>query len=317
MTISVETTPDDLNKGQKILMGSSPIISPPSSDRHLWSALRDRIDVILENRNPDERSFPPPTIDEQSECSMQMKEDSVLLMRGFDSMSTTLSHLSKNLDNALQGARDLSKPPTLTDIYQSAIEKAKIEKEVETQKGETDEGRGKKRKSEETCENGNGSTDDEAKLKKAKNLAISMGKKAASLAREIKSIRSDFNFMQERCTLLEEENKRLRDGFEKGIRAEEDDLMRLQMEALLAEKSRLASENANLKRENECLHQLAEYHQLTSEDLSDSYESLILQGGVCLDFSSPSLLIEDGHDQEQASKSPRMEICRFPDLTNE
>ena len=56
-------------------------------------------------------------------------------------------------------------------------------------------------------------------------LAISMVTKAASLARDLKSIKSDLCFMQERCGLLEEENRRLRDGFTKGIRPEEDDLV--------------------------------------------------------------------------------------------
>lgn len=68
--------------------------------------------------------------------------------------------------------------------------------------------------------------------------------------------------------------------------------MRLQLEALLAEKSRLANDNANLTRENQCLRQLVEYHQLTSrqdeeegEVTDDYYERVI--SGVCLDFSSP------------------------------
>lgn len=58
-------------------------------------------------------------------------------------------------------------------------------------------------------------------------LAISMATKAASFARELKSIRSDLCFMQERCALLEEENRRLRDGLHKGLRPDEDDLVRL------------------------------------------------------------------------------------------
>lgn len=52
------------------------------------------------------------------------------------------------------------------------------------------------------------------------------------------------------------------------------------MEALLAEKSRLANENANLNRENQCLRQLVEYHQLASEDLSASYEGLLRGMGL-------------------------------------
>ena len=53
-----------------------------------------------------------------------------------------------------------------------------------------------------------------------------MATKAASFARELKLIRSDLSFMQDRCALLEEENRRLRDGFDKGLRPEEDDLVR-------------------------------------------------------------------------------------------
>jgi hypothetical protein len=68
--------------------------------------------------------------------------------------------------------------------------------------------------------------------------------------------------------------------------------VRLQLEALLGEKARLANENANLMRENQCLHQLVEYHQHTSEDLSESYENVIQ--GMCLDFSSPPRTISEG-----------------------
>lgn len=72
--------------------------------------------------------------------------------------------------------------------------------------------------------------------------------------------------------------------------------MRLQLEALLGEKARLANENANLMRENQCLHQLVEYHQHTSEDLSESYEQVIQ--GMCLDFSSPPRTIAEEDDND-------------------
>ncbi|CAN6690653.1 unnamed protein product [Malus baccata var. baccata] len=55
------------------------------------------------------------------------------------------------------------------------------------------------------------------------------------------------------------------------VRPEEDDLVTLLLEALLAEKSGLANENSNLVRENQCLRQVVEYHQLTSQDLSASF----------------------------------------------
>ncbi|KAE8009718.1 hypothetical protein FH972_006140 [Carpinus fangiana] len=290
-------------------MGSSPLISP-SSDKRFWSALRSRTETLLENRQsrmPSEPSAPTHLIAGESDRANRLKEDSLLLMRGFDSVAHTLSLLSNNLDNALQGARDLAKPPTLTEIFQSNLKNSDSkEEESEKQETEAELKQGMKRKFDHSHSSEDSEDDSQkanqqqslkdGKLKKAKNLAISMASKAASLARELKSIKSDLCFMQERCTLLEEENRRLRDGFSKGIRPEEDDLVRLQLEALLTEKSRLANENANLVRENQCLNQLVEYHQLTSQDLSASFEYI---QGMCLDFSSPPPPIrEDEEDAE-------------------
>lgn len=89
--------------------------------------------------------------------------------------------------------------------------------------------------------------------------------------------------------------------------------MRLQLEALLAEKSRLANENANLTRENQCLHQLVEYHQLTSQDLSASYEQVIQ--GMYLDFSSPSVAKVDNDNDIcgdiEAPQTPRTDLFGF------
>ncbi|KAK6940816.1 hypothetical protein RJ641_030347 [Dillenia turbinata] len=304
MAISVSTSSPDINKDSTSLMGSSPLFSP-SSDKQFWSTLRNRVDALLENRRNPDHSSETLINNRSSDRAKRLKEDSLLLLRGFDSVAYSLSQLTSNLDNALQGARDLAKPPTFTEIFHANLNRmeneddSKIEseddEEEKQEKEEIEQGkRGLKRKLE--LEEGHESQADDvpkknelrpdlAKLKKAKNLAISMASKAASLARELKAIKSDMSFMQERCTLLEEENRRLRDGFVKGIRPEEDDLVRLQLEALLAEKSRLANENANLTRENQCLHQLVEYHQITSQDLTESYEQVIQ--GMCLDFSSP------------------------------
>ncbi|KAK6937526.1 hypothetical protein RJ641_031034 [Dillenia turbinata] len=301
MALSVSTSSPDLNKDSKSLMGSSPLFSP-SPDKQFWSALRNRVDVFLENRRKPDHSSETQINNRSSDRAKRLKEDSLLLLRGFDSVAYSLSQLTSNLDNALQGARDLAKPPTFTEIFHANLNR--VENEVDSKTGseddeeekrereETDQGkRGLKRKLEmegdesDDAPKYNEPRPDMAKLKKAKNLAISMASKAASLARELKAIKSDVSFMQERCALLEEENRRLRDGFVKGIRPEEDDLVRLQLEVLLAEKSRLANENANLTRENQCLHQLVEYHQITSQDLSESYEQVIQ--GMCLDFSSP------------------------------
>lgn len=81
------------------------------------------------------------------------------------------------------------------------------------------------------------------------------------------------------------------------------------MEALLAEKSRLANENANLVRENQCLHQLVEYHQIASQDLSESHEQ-VLQG-MCLDFSSPSSAIAEDDGDYEAAQTPVTNLLRL------
>ena len=78
------------------------------------------------------------------------------------------------------------------------------------------------------------------------------------------------------------------------------------MEALLAEKSTGKLE-CKLGPENRCLHQLVEYHQLTTQDLSVSYEKLIR--GMCLDFSSPNSVREEDKEEEEEEK------CRGVDGT--
>ncbi|KAE9463887.1 hypothetical protein C3L33_04101, partial [Rhododendron williamsianum] len=313
MAVSLEeesSTPDNLNKESTSRTNSSPMISP-ASDKRFWSALRSRIDAILENRKPFDPSLPAKLNAGGSDRAKRMKEDSLLLLK----------------------ARDLSRPPTLTEIYQSAMEKAKStekepEKSKEEEEEESDEGkRGQKRKFEEQGDDSLQENEkrpiEKGKLNKAKNLAISMATKATSLARELRSIKSDLCFVQERCAILEEENRRLRDGFSKGIRPEEDDLVRLQLEALLFEKSRLANENANLTRENQCLHQVVEYHQITSQDLSPpaSYYEHVVRG-MCLDFSSPSPAIpeeeeeREGEDGDEVSRMPRRDVfglCNYLD----
>jgi len=55
-----------------------------------------------------------------------------------------------------------------------------------------------------------------------------MASRAAALARELKNIKSELHFMQERCGLHEEENKRLREGYDNGAAPEEDDLVMME-----------------------------------------------------------------------------------------
>ncbi|OVA05489.1 hypothetical protein BVC80_441g265 [Macleaya cordata] len=314
MAVSLDrSSPSHLNKKSSISMESSPLLSP-SSEKQFWSALRSRVDTLLENRQLKEQTgrnlLPDQDLPSKAPSA---REDCLLLLRGFDSISSSLSLLKGNIDTALQGAKDLSNP-SLTELLHNDSEKpeGEIEEEEEGNK-RTVKRKHESRQSSDDQEDLESKENEQSpkngQLKKAKKLAISMATNAASLARELKSIKSDLSFMQERCALLEEENRRLREGSEKGLRPEEDDLVRLQLEALLAEKSRLANENANLIRENQCLHQLVEYHQLTSqEDISESYEQVVR--GMCLDFSSPTEK-EPNNGEIEAPLTPHTDIFGF------
>lgn len=53
-----------------------------------------------------------------------------------------------------------------------------------------------------------------------------MATKAASLSKELKNIKSELNFMQERCNHLEEENRRLREeDYDRGASHDDEDLV--------------------------------------------------------------------------------------------
>lgn len=96
---------------------------------------------------------------------------------------------------------------------------------------------------------------------------MAMAAKTKLLLRELKTVKSDLAFAKERCAQLEEENRIVRESLEKGDNPEDDDLIRLQLETLLAEKARLAQENAFYARENRFLREVVEYHQLKMQDV--------------------------------------------------
>ncbi|CAN7077417.1 unnamed protein product [Brassica oleracea var. botrytis] len=103
-------------------------------------------------------------------------------------------------------------------------------------------------------------------IKASRDVAMATAAKAKLLLRELKTVKADLAFAKQRCSHLEEENKRLRDNLEKGSNnPADDDLIRLQLETLLAEKARLVHENsiyARELRENRFLREIVEYHQL-------------------------------------------------------
>lgn len=95
-----------------------------------------------------------------------------------------------------------------------------------------------------------------------------MAAKAKLVLRELKSVKADLAFAKQRCAQLEEENRLLRETKQKGSKTEEDDdLIRVQLETLLSEKSRLAQENSTYARENRFLREIVDFHQFTTHDV--------------------------------------------------
>ncbi|CAN6467550.1 unnamed protein product [Victoria cruziana] len=121
--------------------------------------------------------------------------------------------------------------------------------------------------------------DFETQLKASRDVAMAMAAKAKLLLRELKAAKADLAFAKERCAQLEEENSVLRMATEKGDSPEDDDLIRSQLETLLAEKARLAHENSIHARENRFLREIVEYHQL--QDVVDLDEEIEEETDVC------------------------------------
>ncbi|KAH0930071.1 hypothetical protein HID58_015798 [Brassica napus] len=94
-------------------------------------------------------------------------------------------------------------------------------------------------------------------------VAMAMAAKAKLLLRELKMPSQSNDALS-----LEKENKVLRENHNgDNTQTDNDDLVRLQLETLLAEKARLAHENSIYTRENFCLRGVVEYHQLTMQDV--------------------------------------------------
>ncbi|KAL1819225.1 hypothetical protein ACET3Z_014094 [Daucus carota] len=106
----------------------------------------------------------------------------------------------------------------------------------------------------------------QTQIKASRDVAMATAAKAKLLLRELKNVKSDLAFSKQRCAQLEEENKMLREAFDKGDHPADDDMIRLQLETLLAEKARLAHENSLYARENRFLREVVEFHQLTMQD---------------------------------------------------
>ncbi|PKA60290.1 hypothetical protein AXF42_Ash008349 [Apostasia shenzhenica] len=149
-------------------------------------------------------------------------------------------------------------------------------------------------------------SDKENQLKASRDVANVMAAKAKLLLRELKSLKADLAFVKERCTQLEDENKLLRESRPKDDSTQDDDLIRLQLETLLAEKGRLAHENSMYARENRFLREIVEFHQLTMQDvmyLEDAIDEDVSEAGN-IQISSPNSSLSASDVISPAISSP-------------
>ncbi|KAL6275472.1 uncharacterized protein Pyn_15752 [Prunus yedoensis var. nudiflora] len=179
------------------------------------------------------------------------RTDNPTLQKGLGAFTSSLSYISGTIGTALEEGRTIVENRT-ADIIQETRKhikkKASGSAQNQAQKPQTQ-------------------ADLELQLKASRDVAMAMAAKAKLLLRELKTVKADFAFAKERCAQLEEENKILRENRERGDSPEDDDLIRLQLETLLAEKARLAHENSVYARENRFLREVVEYHQLTMQDV--------------------------------------------------
>ncbi|KAL2488452.1 uncharacterized protein Fot_41744 [Forsythia ovata] len=192
------------------------------------------------------------------------KPDSPSLQKGLDAIASSLNYIGGTIGNAFEEGLTTVENRT-ADIIQETrkiqIRKKKNSSVSQNQTSNIDSLRQQPMMQTHTH------TDLETQLKASRDVAMAMAAKAKLLLRELKTVKADLAFAKERCAQLEEENKVLRESREKGDNPEDDDLIRLQLETLLAEKARLAQENSVYARENRFLREIVEYHQLTMQDV--------------------------------------------------
>ncbi|XP_047168539.1 uncharacterized protein LOC124837267 [Vigna umbellata] len=189
------------------------------------------------------------------------KVDSPKFRKGLDRITSSLNQLGDTFEKAFEEGRTIMESKT-ADLRTQIRRKS-------SNSGDTQQTSDLRNPLQEAAEKEKQSSH-ESKLKASRDVALATAAKAKLLLRELKSVKADLAFAKARCAQLEEENKILRDkgGSDKGQNGEDDDdMIRHQLETLLAEKARLANENETYARENRFLREIVEYHQLTMQDV--------------------------------------------------
>ncbi|XP_021910646.1 uncharacterized protein LOC110824357 [Carica papaya] len=238
-----------------------------------WGVLAQKAKAILEDDNVSQQfatstessgatQFQHPN--PQNEGVRKM--DNPTLRRGLDKLTSSLNHIGDTFEKAFEEGKTIVENKT-ADIIQETrklqIRRKGADPNAQNQVSGVNSS-WQQYGMQSTHQN---QTNHETQLKASRDVAMATAAKAKLLLRELKTVKADLAFAKERCAQLEEENKRLRESREKGSNPADDDLIRLQLETLLAEKARLAHENSIYARENRFLREIVEYHQLTMQDV--------------------------------------------------
>ncbi|KAK3039867.1 hypothetical protein RJ639_028260 [Escallonia herrerae] len=196
------------------------------------------------------------------------KADNPALRKGLDAITSSLTYIGGTIGNALEEGFTIVEKRT-ADVIQET-RKLQIRKKGSSSQTQNQGSNVYGTRQQPFVSNKmqpQMQTDLETQLKASRDVAMAMAAKAKLLLRELKTVKADLAFAKERCAQLEDENRVLRESRGKGDNLEDDDLIRLQLETLLAEKARLAQENSVYARENRFLREIVEYHQLTMQDV--------------------------------------------------
>ncbi|KAE9598874.1 hypothetical protein Lal_00022628 [Lupinus albus] len=245
-----------------------------------WDVLARKAKSIIEDDNVAQQSEMPATTRSQlpgvaSRGKFQnsnhlegsnLKRDSPAFLKGLDAFASSLNNIGGTIGKSLEEGFTIFENRT-SDIIQET--RKHIRKKPGNSVGQNQETNHSTtlQQSQLRTQMSEMQTGQELQLKASRDVAMAMAAKAKLLLRELKTVKAGLAFAKDRCAQLEEENKVLRENRERGDRQEDDDLIRLQLETLLAEKARLAHENSIYARENRFLREVVEYHQLTMQDV--------------------------------------------------
>lgn len=193
------------------------------------------------------------------------KMDNPRLQKGLEAITSSLNYIGDTIGNALEEGRTIVENKT-ADIIQET-KKLHIRRKGSGPGSSDAQNQVSPAAAYGPWQQQQMQTNQETQLKASRDVAMATAAKAKLLLRELKTVKADLAFAKERCSQLEEENRILRESREKGDNHADDDLIRLQLETLLAEKARLAHENSVYARENRFLREIVEYHQLTMQDV--------------------------------------------------